>query len=283
MKGEELLNALGDIEDRYIEEAVLHEAAQTDNGAPGGETEPSRKVETFGSFSGKYGKRGRRTRLIWIASAAAAGAACFLSVMTLRLIGVKSAQDGNTKDTQVIMEEAAEMPAQMPDAEEDAAAGNAAAFNAAGQAAEDTDMAGEEAVLFAAPEDDRDFITCTTLEDAEKLAGFDLEVPEEYEGHTLTTIRCVAGEMLELVYRDSGGRESIRIRKASTEEMLDDYEGDYEVDETSSAGDLQVRIRGTFEGIDVVTWQKEGFSFSIDTDGTALSKEQASALVSKIL
>ena len=271
MKGEELLNALSDIDDRYIEEAVIQETVRPESGSGTMRKEEPGRVETVGSSQGSRGTR-RRIRFIWYSSAVAAVLAAVLSVMSIRLIrrGITSQNEKN---------EAAEV---MEEDQNKDQAGEAAneAFELYEEPAADAEE--EEGPLFGATEEEREYITCTTLEDAERLAGFEMTAPDEYEGHTLTTIHCYGNEMLELIYRDYGGRESIRIRKASSQEMLAEYNEDYEVDETSADGDIQVRIRGTFEGIDVVTWSENGFFFSIDTDGTALSKEQAATLVDKI-
>ena len=292
MKGEELLNAMGDIDDRYIEEAAIQEAVQPDSGnGTAKKEEPRRVIETVGSTD-RMRRARRGARLIWYGSAAAAVLAAVLSVMTIRLIrhGKPSGNGTNEITTAAEEDKKADQAGETADEiqvmdEEPAAAAyeEDGAGEEAYQAEEYYEEEGEEdGLLFETGEEDRNYITCTTLEDAQRLAGFEMDAPDEYEGNTLTTIRCFENEMLELIYRDSDGRETIRIRKASSQEMLDDYIEDYEVDETSAAGDIQVRIRGTFEGIDVVTWSENGFFFSIDTNGTALSKEQAATLVNKV-
>lgn len=286
MKGEELLNALSDVDDRFIEEAVIQETVRPDSGSGTAKKEESHRVETVGSsYGGKNAQR--RLRLIWLGSAAAAVMAAVLSVMSIRLIRQGGLQDGVKNEAAAVAEEERKEDAAYEAADEVQALNEEPAAAVAEEAAADQaagyDEAEEEnALLFGATEEEREYITCTTLEDAERLAGFEMDVPDEYEGHTLTTIRCYENEMLELIYRGNDGKESIRIRKASSQDLLAEYNEDYEVDETSAAGDIQVRIRGTFEGIDVVTWSENGFFFSIDTDGTALSKEQAAVLVDRI-
>ena len=279
MKGEELLNAMGDIDDRYIEEAVIQEAVRPETGDGRAKKEAARRVETVGKASGDN-KTQHTFRLIWYGSAAAAVLAAVLSVTAVRLIrrgetpaDVKNETAMEQEDAVLPDQEAVMENEQQGLYEENAGAG--AAVDEAGEPGE------AEALIFGTAEE-REYITCTTLEDAERLAGFEMDAPDEFDGNTLTTIRCYGNEMLELIYRDGTGKETIRIRKASLQEILDEYGGDYEVDETSASGEIQVRFRGTFEGIDVVTWTDGGFFFSIDTNGTALSREEAGSLAALI-
>ena len=68
------------------------------------------------------------------------------------------------------------------------------------------------------------FIDTKTLEEAQEIAGFELNVPRAEDPYTVLNYRAVEGSMLEIIFRDRKGTEGYRIRKAVGE---DDISGDY--------------------------------------------------------
>ncbi len=78
------------------------------------------------------------------------------------------------------------------------------------------------------------WVDCADIEEAEEMAGFKISVPESYGEFTEKEISVLSdetsseGNMIQVIYRDAAGEEGMRIRKAAmygTEET--DISGDY--------------------------------------------------------
>lgn len=184
-----------------------------------------------------------------------------------------------------------EEAAQMADAYE-AEAPAAGAFEADAyedEAYEDAAPADEEAVTLAGTVDRREsivvggnqtavpnpFITYDSLENAAKAVGFDLPVPEEFEGLKIAEIRGMGKEMLEVIYCDDAGDEHFRIRKSP--EADQDISGDYNT--YSKIGEVRtddsaVEIRGDKDDeVSVAVWSCDGCSYALDAQDHPLTKE----------
>ena len=69
------------------------------------------------------------------------------------------------------------------------------------------------------------FVEVKNLDEASKIAGFTLEVPETYEDYKQQVIQAIENDMIEVIYlEEESGYEGLRIRKAKG---TDDISGDY--------------------------------------------------------
>ena len=96
------------------------------------------------------------------------------------------------------------------------------AYDAAPQMDDEADKGAD--VLYESAQIANPFTDTKTLEEAQEIAGFDLQVPDAAAPYTVVNYRAVEGEMLEIIFRDRKGEEGYRIRKAAGE---DDISGDY--------------------------------------------------------
>jgi hypothetical protein len=120
------------------------------------------------------------------------------------------------------------------------------------------------------------FTDCDTLEEAGKLAGFDMTAPDTINGYSERVIRAVAGDMIEAIYRS--GEDEVRIRKAAGSE---DISGDYNVyaeNNVISVDGLQVTMKGTDGKVNVATWTNSGYTFAIGIS-SGMSSDSVSALI----
>lgn len=132
------------------------------------------------------------------------------------------------------------------------------------------------------------FTECASLEEAAKLAGFDMTVPEAINHYTEKVIRCMPGDstesgLIEVIFSDAAGTEGYRIRKAAG---TDDISGDYNVydtDRTTAVGTCQARLRGNGDTVSVATWTAGGFSYAIDAQDHPLTETDATALIRETL
>ena len=119
---------------------------------------------------------------------------------------------------------------------------------------------------------------CETLEEAEKLAGFDIAVPDSVEGYSDRAIRAMSydGEtMIEVIFsngapEDENGYSELRIRKApGAEDISGDY-NTYAEKSVLAAGDVEADVSGNDGTISLAVWTSGDYTYSIAvSDGAA--------------
>lgn len=124
------------------------------------------------------------------------------------------------------------------------------------------------------------FTDCETLEEAAKITGFSLKLPDDLpDGIEETAIRVMDGTMIEVICTGSG--EELRVRKAAGSE---DISGDYETYENVcelAAGERTLTAKGNGDTFSTATWTGEGFSYSISSEN-GMSQEDLISLASAI-
>lgn len=127
------------------------------------------------------------------------------------------------------------------------------------------------------------FVDCKTLEEAQKLAGFDIALPDNMpEGYSRSAIRAVKDTMIEIIYKN-GGNE-IRIRKGTGSEDISGAYNEYTVTDTVTVGSLQVTMKGDDGKVNVATWVngKYAFAITINLEGAGVGKDVVSDMVSSV-
>ena len=127
------------------------------------------------------------------------------------------------------------------------------------------------------------FVEVKTLEEASKIAGFTLEVPETYEDYKKQVIQAIENDMIEVIYYDENSEhEGLRIRKAKgTDDISGDY-NEYKDVETVKVGDFEIIEKGSEGNISVATWNNGTYSYAIDVAEASLTKDTIANLVSNI-
>ena len=126
------------------------------------------------------------------------------------------------------------------------------------------------------------FIDAADLEEAEKIAGFDISVPESIEGYPQITIEAVENKMIQVFYYEGEfgeeGHKEVLIRKGTgTEDITGDY-NEYPETETASLHGADVELRGKDGKVFAASWIQEGYAYAIDsTEG--LTKEETDSLI----
>lgn len=104
-----------------------------------------------------------------------------------------------------------------------------------------------------------------TLEEAEKNAGFSIEVPEQIRGIAAASFRNLGQELVEVIYYD-GDQEIARIRKGTA---LDDISGvytDYKDIRNEQIDGRQVTLKGHDGQYELAIWQQDGFTYSLSME-----------------
>ncbi|MBQ7534564.1 MAG: hypothetical protein IJT43_02995 [Stomatobaculum sp.] len=128
------------------------------------------------------------------------------------------------------------------------------------------------------------FISCETMEEAEEIAGFRMEYPEETplaEKYPVRDITAIENDMIQVICFDDAGNEGFRVRKAAGEEDISGVYGTYEEKTLENDGRiLQLRLE---DGkVRTVCWTEEGYSYAVMTDEAELDEQAAAELAGAI-
>ena len=120
------------------------------------------------------------------------------------------------------------------------------------------------------------------MDEASKIAGFNLSVPATYGDYKKQVIQAIEDDMIEVIYFNDTDNEGLRIRKAKgTDDISGDY-NEYKNVETVKVGDYDVTEKSDGKNIFVATWTDGTYSYAIDIDRAELSKEDIENLISNI-
>ncbi len=146
------------------------------------------------------------------------------------------------------------------------------------ETAETTNVTQKESTQIPNP-----FVEVKNLDEASKIAGFSLEVPETYEDYKKQVIQAIENDMIEVIYYDENSEhEGLRIRKAKgTDDISGDY-NEYKDVETVKVGDFEIIEKGSEGNISVATWNDGTYSYAIDVAEASLTKDTIANLVSNI-
>ena len=119
-----------------------------------------------------------------------------------------------------------------------------------------------------------------SLQEASKIAGFDMKVPDSIGEYSNQLISVIDGNIIEVRYLSSDEQSTgIIIRKSGGDE---DISGDYNTYSTNIAEHIDgknVNLRGDGEKIFVATWTEDGFSYAVKANDYMVNKEQIESLI----
>lgn len=124
------------------------------------------------------------------------------------------------------------------------------------------------------------WVDCKTIEDAEKLAGFDFQLPETPDGYTIDNISAIENSMIQVIY--SNGDKEIRLRKAAG---MDDASGDYNTYDTAVTKDIQnvsATLKGNKNEFKLAIWTSEEYAYSVSSS-EALSEDAMTELAESVV
>lgn len=109
------------------------------------------------------------------------------------------------------------------------------------------------------------FVDCETLEQGEKVAGFEISLPENLpEGFQQATIRGIENNLIEIVY--TNGEDEICIRKAKGEEDISGDYNTYKENDTLEFEGFTVAIKGDNGKRNVASWVVDEYSYAISVN-----------------
>ena len=130
------------------------------------------------------------------------------------------------------------------------------------------------------------WVDCATLEEAAKLAGFEIAVPGGFDGYPNQMIQAMEKSMIQVLYfdgdPDAEDSSMVMVRKGTGSE---DISGDYNVyseQETVQMHGVDVQLRGEKGLVYSAIWTWEGCSFAINAD-KGLSRDAISNAVEEMV
>lgn len=157
-------------------------------------------------------------------------------------------------------------------------------FTACGNAKDDAttpttvsdNTAQDENVQIANP-----WVSCETLQEAEKNTGYSFEIPQNISRYARTYIQTLDKEITEVRYQNKEKVDDcIIIRKGvGTDDISGDYNEYKETDKTT-VDKNEVVLKGNDGKIMLATWTSNGFAYSVCTPG--MSKADTVKIIEQI-
>lgn len=124
------------------------------------------------------------------------------------------------------------------------------------------------------------FTECATMQEAAKIAGVEMTVPETVKGYSERVIQAVNNEMIQVSFMN--GDDQLIIRKAAgSNDISGDY-NDYPETSTVKVGDLSVTLKGNDGTVGVALWTNGGYTYAIDTPLAGVSESFLTSLIQSI-
>jgi hypothetical protein len=113
------------------------------------------------------------------------------------------------------------------------------------------------------------FADYSSLAEAETAAGFAVSAPESVGDSRASEYRVMDGVMIEVIYRNADGEETLRVRKEKLEagEQTEDISGDYteyDTTKTREENGVTYTLSGNGDTISKVIWTDGDYAYAID-------------------
>jgi hypothetical protein len=106
------------------------------------------------------------------------------------------------------------------------------------------------------------FEDCTTIADAEIIAGFTLILPEKMpKDYIKRSIQAIKDDMVQVFYEN--GESELLVRKAKGNQDISGDYNQYSENSTMNVDDLQVTTRGNNGKVNVATWVNGEYTYSV--------------------
>ena len=109
------------------------------------------------------------------------------------------------------------------------------------------------------------FTDCNTLEEAEKLVGFDITVPDSIDGLTERIYRSSDFGMLEILYTDNDEIKACVRKAVGNNDISGDYNVYSDIGEESIDG-KNVIFKGNDGNISLAIWTDGEYTYSVSLD-----------------
>ncbi len=120
----------------------------------------------------------------------------------------------------------------------------------------------EDSVCIANP-----FEPCENMNEAKKIAGFSMKLPDIPDGFSFLELSAVKDDMIQAIYENRDSNLDIYLRKApGSVDISGDYNF-YQNQDQLIVSDKVVTLKGNGDKIMVAVWTDGSYTYAIDTDG----------------
>lgn len=124
------------------------------------------------------------------------------------------------------------------------------------------------------------FIDCTTLKEAERIAGFSMDAPKKIKGYGKRNISAVKNSLIQIIY--GSGRKALYIRKAAGDSDISGDYNKYKEQESVKVKGLQITLRGAKGDVNTSVWTNGDDSYSVFTR-TAISRKRMIKIIKDVI
>ena len=127
------------------------------------------------------------------------------------------------------------------------------------------------------------FTDCDDLAEAERVAGFEFNVPADLEPGYTAVYQAIEGKLIQVIYYD-GDREVYRIRKGTDRDVSGDY-NTYSVAMCVDAANWAAELKGDEEGMtNCATWvDEDGYGYSLTAGDDPLETKEVTHIIDRLM
>ena len=130
------------------------------------------------------------------------------------------------------------------------------------------------------------WVDCATLDEAAKIAEFDIAIPGKFEGYSNKVYQAIERTMIQVFYYDGDpeaeSSSRITVRKGTGNDDISGDYNEYSETETVQIHGIDVLVKEEKGLIYCATWTKDGYSFAIVAD-KGLTKEALSNAIEEMI
>lgn len=120
---------------------------------------------------------------------------------------------------------------------------------------------------------------CSSLEEAQQLAGFSIQVPDSINGYPARSIQVMDTSMIQVLYENDQDQQILIRKGTGSDDISGDYNSYHETTQTT-LNDSSVTFKGNDGKIMVAIWSDGSYSYAIDASG--LTSEEMTALIEQV-
>ena len=130
------------------------------------------------------------------------------------------------------------------------------------------------------------WVDCATLDEAARIAGFDIAIPGKIDGYPNKVIQAIEKSTIQVLYYDGDpaaeNSSMVMVRKGTgNEDISGDYNA-YPEKETVQMHGADIQLRGDKGLVYSAIWTWDGYSFAINADN-GLSRDALSAAIGEMV
>ena len=130
------------------------------------------------------------------------------------------------------------------------------------------------------------WVDCATLDEAARIAGFDISIPGKFDGYPNKVIQAIEKSTIQVLYYDGDpaaeNSSMVMVRKGTGNEDISGDYNTYPEKETIQMHGADIQLRGDNGLVYSAIWTLDGYSFAINAD-KGLSRDALSTAIEEMV